>query len=166
MKVKLTFIDKGFLSMGEVNLSRKDPEAEVDLTGKSDTFIATVVNARLFGKVLLNQSDVDLINLIKDPEMKRTMARRASLPVEDTNEVQIVTNPNSASVTVKPAGTIVDTAPEPDVIMNILDGSARQVVEALSKMKVNKTEIDALLAAEAKGKDRQVVKAAIASLAG
>lgn len=173
MKVTLTLKTSGFFFVGDLSLSSKAPVVEVDLTGKSDNFIVTVINSTLYAKLAMDKDPKELIPLIKDKNTKVKMAKRLGIAVTESvikevePEVVAIAEPVVEAPVVAAVEVAVETGPsESDILGNLLSGGTKKTVEAVTKAGLSKDELAKLLELEMAGKDRSAVKAVITDLIG
>lgn len=166
MKTEIKLNSPGFFFVADIGLSKDKPNAEVDLTSKSDGFIATLLNSVLLGRLTSTASAKDLVGLIQDKALKAKMAKMASVELETEKEQDPAVV--ETVVEVVPEVEIEKDAvlSEEDVLSNLLSGGVKKAIESIGKANLSKSELETLLLLEQTGKDRAAVVTTIQELIG
>jgi acid stress-induced BolA-like protein IbaG/YrbA len=160
MNLEISLVDRGFFFIDDLTLSQATPKATIDLTGKSDHYIITVVTGALVGKLKLNKDYKDLVNLIKSAPLKKRLARQAMVTITEEHTVSVDNLDPTLEVEV--------IAPEPptqtQILTGLLEGGVKKVIENISNANLSQQELGELLKIELATKNRSAAKAAIMGL--
>jgi hypothetical protein len=159
MNLEINFIDRGYFFVDEVALSPAKRETTIEnFEKKSDSFICTILGATLMGRLTLSEEFKEIVNLLRDPDTKKTMAKKANVEITESRSISVN---NTTPV------PIDDAPPEVvDTLSALLQGSIKKVVENLGNVKLAKEEIEKLINLERDGKNRSAIKAVLISAIG
>ncbi len=174
MKVNLTLKTLGFFFVGDIGLDTKNNQTEVDLEGRSDAFVATIIHNILLGKLEASVSTKELLDQIKGQDMKEKVGRAARIEVapkvEDVAPVEVEVKVDPVPVVEEVSSEVapvVDVVPSADEVLgNLLDGGVRKVLEGVEKSNLSKEELQKLLDLEKEGKNRIAVKTVLEGIIG
>lgn len=160
MNLEINFIDRGYFFVDEVALSPVKREITVEnFERKSDSFICTILGATLMGRLTLNEDFKNIVNLLRDPDTKKTMARKANVEITEMRTISI-DGADPIVIDDSNKEVVVDT------VAALLVGSIKKVVENLGNAKLSKSELERLLNLERDGKNRGAIKAVLVSAIG
>lgn len=157
MKIKASLVHRTFLFIESYALSKMDGEVEIDLADKSDLFKKVLVLSIIGGSVVSNVDYKDILETIKDNNLKLALKLSFGLiPATAFEDVQDA--PVEVLEAVVEDIPVEDTADKFAYLESLLEGSNKDIARKLKEANLTDEEKAALIAKEAAGKDRNGIK--------
>jgi hypothetical protein len=167
MKVELKSIHNTFFFIEDVCLVKHEAPKEIDLDGKSDGFLQSIILGASSGLIGCSVPNEKLIKLIKNKLVRDNLKNVIGLKVDDEPVFEDVISAPVEVVDVKIEESTDDeddiVEPQEPKLEDILDGAPKVVATKIKAAALSDEQKLILLDLEEKGKNRAVVISALSA---